>query len=88
LSRKALDLFSSIGTRDKAHGVAGIGRAGRAGLQVSGSRLFPVSGGRTWWAHFDFTRINIEPIILKNKIEDAREVSAIVGVRAAAALWP
>jgi hypothetical protein len=32
------------------------------------------SGGRTWWAHFEFTRINIEPIILKNKIEDAREV--------------
>jgi hypothetical protein len=29
-----------------------------------------------------------EPIILKNKIEDAREVSAIVGFRAAAALWP
>jgi hypothetical protein len=68
----------SIGTRDKAHGVAGIGRAGRAGLQVSGSRLFPVSGGRTWWAHFDFTRINIEPIILKNKIEDLREAGAPV----------
>ena len=46
------------------------------------------SGGRTWWAHFEFTRINIEPIILKNKIEDAREVSAIVRFRAAAALWP
>ena len=27
-------------------------------------------GGRTWWAHFEFTRINIEPIILKNKIEE------------------
>jgi hypothetical protein len=34
------------------------------------------SGGRTWWAHFEFTRINIEPIILKNKIEDVREVGA------------
>jgi hypothetical protein len=22
-----------------------------------------LSGGRTWWAHFEFTRINIEPII-------------------------
>ena len=41
-----------------------------------------------WWAHFEFTRINIEPTILRKKIEDAREVSAIVGVRAAAALWP
>ena len=28
------------------------------------------SGGRTWWAHFEFTRINIEPIILRKKIED------------------
>jgi len=25
------------------------------------------SGGRTWWAHFEFTRINIEPIILKKR---------------------
>jgi len=33
-------------------------------------------GGRTWWAHFEFTRINIdEPIILKNKIEDLREAA-------------
>ena len=39
--------------------------------------LTGVSGGRTWWAHFEFTRINIEPIILKNKIEDLREASAI-----------
>jgi hypothetical protein len=30
------------------------------------------SGGRSWWAHFEFTRINIAPIILKNKIEIAR----------------
>ena len=76
LSQKALDLFSSIGTRDKAHGVAGIGRASRTGLPISGSRLFPVSGGRTWWAHFVLTRINIEPIILRKKIEDVREVGA------------
>jgi hypothetical protein len=33
-------------------------------------------GGRSWWAHFEFTRINIEPIILKNKIEELRIVSA------------
>jgi hypothetical protein len=35
-----------------------------------------VSDGRTWWAHFEFTRIDIEPIILKNKIEDVREAGA------------
>ena len=40
-------------------------------------RAQPASGGRTWWAHIEFTRINIEPIILKNKIEDWREVSAL-----------
>jgi hypothetical protein len=27
-------------------------------------------GGRTWWAHFEFTRINIAPIILRKKIEE------------------
>jgi hypothetical protein len=27
-------------------------------------------GGRTWWAHFEFTRINITPTILPKKIED------------------
>ena len=48
--------------------------------------LSRLNGGRSWWAHFEFTRINIEPTILPKKIEDAREVSAIV--RAAADLWP
>jgi len=32
------------------------------------------SGGRTWWAHFEFTRINIEPIILRKKIEEWRDL--------------
>jgi hypothetical protein len=27
--------------------------------------LEALGGGRTWWAHIEFTRINIEPIILK-----------------------
>jgi hypothetical protein len=35
-----------------------------------------VSGGRTWWAHFEFTRINIAPIILRKKIEDRLIVGA------------
>ena len=33
-------------------------------------RRYGSSGGRTWWAHFKFTRINIEPIILRKKIEE------------------
>ena len=33
------------------------------------------SGGRTWWAHFEFTRINIELIILRKEIEE-RVISA------------
>jgi hypothetical protein len=36
-----------------------------------------LSGGRTWWAHFEFTRISIEPIILRKKIEDLMKVQEI-----------
>ncbi len=36
-------------------------------------------GGRTWWAHFEFTRINIGPIILRKKVEDLREAGASSG---------
>jgi hypothetical protein len=42
------------------------------------------SGGRAWWAHFEFTRINIEPIILPKKVEDVREAGA-TSLNAAAA---
>jgi hypothetical protein len=31
------------------------------------------SGGRTWWAHIEFTRINIAPTILRKKIEDLHD---------------
>jgi hypothetical protein len=31
-------------------------------------------GGRRWWAHFDFTRLNIGPIIVGNQIEDQLEI--------------
>ena len=30
-----------------------------------------VSGGRSWWAHFEFTRINIELTILQKEIEES-----------------
>ena len=30
--------------------------------------------------HFEFTPINIEPIILRNKIKDLREVPALVSI--------
>jgi hypothetical protein len=33
--------------------------------------------GATWWAHFEFTPINIAPIILKNKIADLMNVKGI-----------
>jgi len=36
-----------------------------------------VDGGRTWWAHFEFTRMNIEPIILTNEIEELRDVRRV-----------
>jgi hypothetical protein len=38
------------------------------------------NGGRTWWAHFEFTRINIEPTILRKKIEDLREAGAATSI--------
>ena len=35
-----------------------------------------VNSGCRWWAHFEFTRINIEPIILRKKIEERRILGA------------
>jgi hypothetical protein len=34
-------------------------------------------GGRTWWAHLEFTRINIKPTILKKEMEDLMNVRGI-----------
>jgi hypothetical protein len=35
------------------------------------------NGGRTWWAHLAFTRIDIDaPTVLRKKIENAREAGA------------
>ena len=50
------------------------------GLQTVNRLFMRLSGGRAWWAHFEFTRINIEPIILRKKIEDWREVSAFTAL--------
>jgi len=36
-----------------------------------------VSSGRIWWAHFEFTRINITPTILPKKTEDLMNVRGI-----------
>ena len=38
--------------------------------------LIRLSGGRTWWAQFEFARINIAPTILRKKIEEFREAGA------------
>jgi hypothetical protein len=37
-------------------------------------------GGRTWWAHLQFTRINIELTVPKKKIEDRRIVGAFASI--------
>ena len=37
------------------------------------------NGGRSWWAHFEFTRINITPTILPKKIEE-QLVSGAIGL--------
>ena len=60
-------------------------RSGEAWLKVRqpSGLASALDGGRTWWAHFEFTRINIGPTILRKKIEDVREAGAI-SVNAAA----
>jgi hypothetical protein len=35
------------------------------------------NGGRTWWAHFAFTRINTTPTILRKKIEELMNVRGL-----------
>jgi hypothetical protein len=34
----------------------------------------PSGGGRTWWAHVELTRINIEPTILRKNIEERLDI--------------
>ena len=38
----------------------------------------PRGGGRSWWAHFTFTPINIALTIHKNQFEEFREAGATV----------
>src|SRR5258708_17981020 len=38
------------------------------------------SGGRTWWAHFEFTRINTTATFLSKKFEDLRCCAPIVSL--------
>jgi len=57
------------------------GRSGKAWLearQPSGLASALV-GGRSWWAHFEFTRINIELTILRKKFEDLRQAGLCDG---------
>ena len=42
-------------------------------------------GRRTWWAHFEFVRINTTPTILRNQFEDATAPSGHVAGGLAAA---
>jgi hypothetical protein len=35
------------------------------------------SGGRTWWAHLAFTRMNIQLTIPKNQVEELMNVRGI-----------
>ncbi len=39
--------------------------------------LIAVRDGRSWWAHLSFTRINITPTILRQKIEDLMNVRGV-----------
>jgi 2'-5' RNA ligase len=37
----------------------------------------PSGGGRTWWAHLEFTHVNIELTILQKEIEELMNVKGI-----------
>src|SRR6516162_9443903 len=51
-------------------------RRRRATTVGQGAQTRPLSatnslrGGRAWWAHFEFTRINTAPTFLRKKIEE------------------
>ena len=46
---------------------------GRSELRVA-RQQFDLAGGRTWWAQFAFTRMNISRIILSNQIEEVLDI--------------
>jgi hypothetical protein len=57
---------------------APVNRVERRAAVGKAFRLAHLSGpsaGRPWWAHFEFSRINIEPTILRKKFEDVRGAS-------------
>ena len=58
-----------------------------SGVSPTRSHCPGVSGGRTWWAHFEFTRINITPTILRKKIEDQIVLGAICFRTCVFSLW-
>ena len=47
------------------------------GAPAQRRRAWRTDGGRRWWAHFEFTRINIGPTILRKKIEELMNVQGI-----------
>jgi hypothetical protein len=55
---------------------AGLPRCAIAHVSPQAGHPSP-GGGRTWWAHLQFTRIDIEPIIIRKKIEELRILFAI-----------
>ena len=64
------------------------GYAQQTPARVDGSPLRVYGGGRTWWARFAFTRINIAPTILCRKIEDLGETRFSVWQSTTAASTP
>jgi hypothetical protein len=62
----------------ECQGVTGAAPAGRSGIRRLDRGRGDRNGGRAWWAHFVFTRINIEPTFLRKKIEDLRQMGAFM----------
>jgi hypothetical protein len=54
-----------------------VGATGFEPATPCGQAVRVIPGGRTWWAHLEFTRINIELIILRKKMEELMNIKGV-----------
>jgi hypothetical protein len=47
-------------------------------LRAARDTVAGLNGGRTWWAHFEFTPINTAPTFLYKQFEDLRQVGTFM----------
>ena len=63
-----------------AVGINDLGLVVHTGIEPNSPRHLepcPTAGGRTWWAHLEFARVNIQLTILPQKVEELMNVKGI-----------